>query len=127
MPDDASPSPSDPSRGPGSRVPPPNRRAIFTELIEDAATGWWNLSASFDEASGKCQEIFLSTAPRVGSVLDALVHDGCIIVSRDCLQRGLSARDLVRGLSDQPPSLFAKALRLCADHEDRLLADDTQH
>lgn len=106
--------------GPGVRVRPLNRRATITELVEDAATGWWNLSASFDDASGQCQEIFLSTAHRAGSEFDALVHDGCILISRDCLQRGLSAADLVRGLSDRPPSLYAKALGICAAEEDRL-------
>ena len=101
---------------PATRMRPPNRRAIITELIEDAATGLWNLSASFD-AAGRCQEFFLSAAHGAGSALDALVHDACITLSRDCLQRGVPAAELARGLSDRPPSLLARALTVCARYE----------
>jgi hypothetical protein len=87
----------------------PNRRPILTVPLEDAATGKWHLTVGFD-AEGVCREIFLDRAHQAGTALDSLVHDICIIVSRELLQRDRSPAALVHNLSDRPPSLFCKAL-----------------
>jgi hypothetical protein len=91
------------------RVRLPSRRPILTVPIEDAATGKWHLTVGFD-AAGVCREIFLDRAHMAGSGLDSLVHDVCIIISRELLQCGRSPAALVRGLSERPPSLFSRAL-----------------
>ena len=98
----------------------PARRPNATVTIDDAATGWWNLTAGFDETTGRVAEIFLDQAHRAGSAFDSLVHDLCIIVSRDLLQRGHGCAELIRKLSDRPPSLIARALAEAADLEERL-------
>jgi hypothetical protein len=88
----------------------PTRRPIITSRLADPVTGrHWHFTTGFDGAGRGC-EFFLDSSGRAGAPFDALIHDVCIIASRDCLQRGLSARELLRNLSERPPSLLAVAL-----------------
>jgi hypothetical protein len=96
----------------------PNRRPILTQPISDPVTGKWHLTVGFDPA-GRVREIFLDRAHKAGSVFDALAHDACILVSREILQRGRPAGELLRNLSDRPPSLLAQALAVAAELEQR--------
>jgi hypothetical protein len=92
------------------RVRLPTRRPIITDRLADPVTGHsWHLSTGFS-TDGRGREFFLDSSGRAGAPFDALVHDMAIVISRDCLQRGLSARDLLRNLSERPPSLLAAAL-----------------
>jgi hypothetical protein len=88
----------------------PTRRPILTNRLADPLSGqYWHFTTGFDHA-GRVREIFLDSSGRAGAPFDALIHDMCIMASRDCLQRGLLARDLLRNLSERPPSLLAAAL-----------------
>jgi hypothetical protein len=92
-----------------SRLRLPARRPIVTSRLADPVTGHhWHFTTGFDHA-GRVREIFLDSSGHAGAPFDALVHDMCIMASRDCLQRGLTARDLLRNLSERPPSLLAAA------------------
>ena len=90
------------------RVRLPARRPILTSRLADPVTGHhFHFTTGFDPGSGLVREIFLDSSGRAGAPFDALIHDMCIMASRDCLQRGLRPRDLMRNLSDRPPSLLA--------------------
>jgi hypothetical protein len=87
----------------------PGRRPIVTSRLADPLTGHhFHFTTGFDHA-GRVKEFFLDSSGRAGALFDALIHDMCIMASRDCLQRGLSVRDLMRNLSDRPPSLLGAA------------------
>jgi hypothetical protein len=109
----------DKTAAPGGRRRLPNRRPILTQPIEDPLTGGkWHLTVGFDPA-GRVREIFLDRAHKAGSVFDALAHDACKLISREILQRGRRAGELLRNLSDRPPSLLAQALSVAAALEER--------
>jgi hypothetical protein len=98
----------------------PARRPIVTSRLADPVTGHhWHFTTGFDQ-TGRVREIFLDSSGRAGAPFDALIHDMCIMASRDCLQRGLTARDLVRNLSDRPPSLLAAAFTTAVALETKL-------
>jgi hypothetical protein len=108
---------SEPSSKPGSRRRLPNRRPILTEPVSDPVTGKWHLTVGFDP-DGRVREIFLDRAGRAGSPFDAVAHDACILISREILQRGCRVVDLLRNLSERPPSLLAAALTAAAALEE---------
>jgi hypothetical protein len=95
------------------RIKLPPRRPIVTARLADPLTGHWHLTTGFG-LDGKVREIFLDHAGHAGEPFDALIHDACIIFSRDALQRGCTAAELARNLSERPPSLFAQAFTVAA-------------
>jgi hypothetical protein len=98
----------------------PSRRPVITSRLADPITGHhWHFTTGFDRF-GHVREIFLDSSGRAGAPFDALIHDMCIVVSRDCLQRGLSPRELLRNLSERPPSLLAAAFHAATDLETEL-------
>jgi hypothetical protein len=102
------------------RVRLPARRPIITSRLADPVTGHhWHFTTGFD-AAGRVREIFLDSSGHAGAPFDALVHDMCIMASRDCLQRGLSARELLRNLSERPRSLLAAAFTEAVQLETQL-------
>jgi hypothetical protein len=92
----------------------PNRRPNMTVPIADSATGRWHLTVGFDR-EGEVREIFLDRAGRAGSEFDGLVHDACILISREILQRGRKPIELLRSMSERPPSLFSGSLSLAIE------------
>jgi hypothetical protein len=88
----------------------PNRRETETIVLDDAATGGsWVLSVGYDH-QGRVREVFVDRQSRGGSPLDSLMHDVCILVSRELLQCGRGLSELIAKLAERPPSLVGKLL-----------------
>jgi hypothetical protein len=88
----------------------PNRRENETLVLDDALTGGsWVLSVGYDH-QGRVREVFVDPQTRGGSPLDSLMHDVCILVSRELLQCGRELSELIAKLAERPPSLVGKVL-----------------